>query len=90
MDGATAQVIGSGPEASPIYLGGHAPDQRGSTEGGFVGNMADLFIFDAAPTDEEVDCMYRAQSYNIGSCRAPDSMWRTSLWESFTGDTLET
>ena len=91
LDVVSAQALGRGPKSNPIYLGGHAPRREGDDSGGsFVGNMANLFIFDAAPTEEEVGCMFRAQSYSIGSCRAPDTMWRKSFWESFTGDTLET
>lgn len=85
-----AEVVASGPPASSIYLGGHAPRTRGrragSTSGNFVGNIADLVIFDRVPKPDDIDCMYRAQGSKLGSCRAPDEMWRTSFWESFVDD----
>jgi hypothetical protein len=79
-----------GPAETPIYLGGHAPfGDSGSTDGNFVGNIVDVAIFDRPPQEDEVNCMFRKQSSNIGSCRAPDGMWRTTLWEPFTdGDNL--
>ena len=92
-DMTTSAIVAAGPPASTIYLGGHAPRSRGpgrgTASGNFVGNIANVVVFDRVPDDDEVDCMYRSQGAKIGSCRAPDKMWATSFWESFVGDDVD-
>ena len=86
----TGEVEGFGPSENPIFLGGHAPFREGSnTDGHFIGNIANVYIFDRGSAEDDINCLHRYQSTNIGSCRAPDGMWRTTLWEPFTdGDNL--
>ena len=55
--------------ARAIYLGGHAwTDARGQSSGGFMGNVADLAIFDRALGDKDIDCLYRETQRGLGSC----------------------
>jgi hypothetical protein len=86
-DVATGDTEGSGPSSSPIELGGM---QRmwGAYEG-FMGNIADLYIFYRQPTDEQIDCMYREQQLSLGSCRPPDAMWGAAFWDDLTSDAPE-
>jgi hypothetical protein len=84
---ASGTVLGSGPDSSPIELGGI----KGMTDwdwdspwDGFTGNIADLLIFVRPPTDDNVNCLYREQQATLGKCRAPESMWRMSFWDSLT------
>ena len=55
--------------ARAIFLGGHPwPDTHGQLSGGFVGNVADLAIFDRALGTKDVDCLFRETQRTIGSC----------------------
>ena len=66
-DMSTGSIVGSGPPTSKIYLGGHEPNRwRNSASGNFVGNIANLMIFDRVPKEDDVDCMYRSQASKIG------------------------
>lgn len=55
--------------ARPIFLGGHAwNDTRGQISGGFMGNIADLAIFDRALGAKDIDCLFRETARRLGSC----------------------
>jgi hypothetical protein len=86
-DVASGAVEGSGPDSSPIELGGiKGMDtwQWDSPWDAFIGNIADLLIFVRPPSDDDVDCLYRAQQANLGKCRAPDGIWGMSFWDTLT------
>lgn len=86
-DQATGSVEGSGPDTSPIELGGtEALDRWGDRAPfeSFIGNIADLLIFYREPSDDDVDCLYREQQASLGKCRAPDGMWGTAFWDTLT------
>jgi hypothetical protein len=86
-DIATGSVEGSGPDSSPIELGGMEALERWGDRApfeGFTGNIADLLIFYRQPSDDDVDCLYREQQANLGKCRAPDGMWGTVFWDTLT------
>ena len=56
----------------PLFLGGHLFNGGYSGQeqgGGFVGNIADLAIFDRVLEDKEVDCLFRETERTLGSCR---------------------
>lgn len=78
----TGQQEGRGPRSNPIYLGGKPGYQAGL--GGFLGNIADLFIFSRNPDDEDIDCMYRNQQMALGKCRQPQNMWGAVFWNELT------
>jgi hypothetical protein len=88
-DVSTGEIEGFGPDFSPIELGGiKGMDewQWDSPWDGFVGNIADLLIF-SRPNfldNDAVDCLYRAQQANLGKCRAPESIWGSVFWDTFT------
>lgn len=74
---------------NPIYLGGHAYLNRRNDHGGsFVGNVANLGLFDRAITGKEADCLFRQGERKIGSCRAPGEMWGQTFWNAFTDGVL--
>ena len=80
---------GAGGTKNPIYLGGHAyTNSRGEHGGSFVGNVANLGLFDDALAAQAVDCVYRQNQRALGSCRPPGAMWRTTFWNSFQDGTL--
>ena len=86
-DVATGSVEGFGPDSSPIELGGMEGMERWGDAApweAFNGNIADLLIFYRQPSDDDVDCLYRAQQANIGKCRAPEGMWGTTFWDDMT------
>jgi hypothetical protein len=48
---------------NPVYLGGHAyVNRRGEHAGGFLGNVANLGLFDDAIDGAAIDCLYRQVS----------------------------
>lgn len=54
---------------NPIFLGGHSwPGYRQDLSGGFVGNIADLAIFDRTLSEKEMDCLFRETERGLGSC----------------------
>ena len=88
-DVTTGQTEGYGPESSPIELGGiKGMDewQWDSPWDAFVGNIADLLIFNRPGflDNDAVDCLYRAQQANLGKCRAPESIWGGVIWDTLT------
>ena len=81
--------VANGPK-NPIYIGGHAyVNRRGEHGGSFLGNVANLGLFDRDISEVEVDCLFRQGEKKIGSCRKPDDMWNQVFWNSFTDGTLD-
>ena len=68
--GMMAQTL-SHPYSTPnaIFLGGHSwPGYRQDLSGGFVGNVADLAIFDRTLSEKDMDCLFRETERGLGSC----------------------
>ncbi len=58
---------------NPMFLGGHSwsgyrNNNRDDLSGGFVGNIADLAIFDRTLSEKDMDCLYRETERGLGSC----------------------
>ena len=54
---------------NPMYLGGHSwGGYNNDLSGGFVGNIADLAVFDRTLSEKDVDCLYRQTERGLGSC----------------------
>ena len=55
--------------ATPMYLGGHASFRPGDEHSGnFVGNIADLGLFNRGVDDDEMDCLFRQTKRSLGAC----------------------
>lgn len=55
--------------ARAVHLGGNPwAGAQGQASGGFLGNVADLAIFDRALGDKDIDCLFRETERGLGSC----------------------